>query len=250
MEDYKDHIDQELFEQIEAYLLHSMTSEQRSRFETQLAADPSLQKELELQRQLLAITTIESFKAEQSTIENSSAASKPSAIVKPISKWWWAAAALLIFFCGFWFFQNQTATPQKLANQFFSPDPGLPVTMSSSSQYQFYDGMVSYKEADYEKAIAIWKAIPSSNRQSDTLHYFIGVAYLNRDQYNDALQQLLPLAEGNSKWKEKASWYLSLTYLKLNQPQKAQKWLQTIPTYPEAPELLKAINQLIGDESL
>ncbi|MBL7767811.1 MAG: hypothetical protein JNK20_02510 [Flavipsychrobacter sp.] len=241
MEDYKDHIDQELFEQIEAYLLDSMTTEERSRFETQLAADPSLQKELELQRQLLAIVSVESF--------NAAPKSAPihTAKIRSISKWYWAAAAVLIFISGFWFFQNQTATPQKLANQYFSPDPGLPVTMSSSSQYQFYDGMVSYKEADYEKAIAIWKSIATTNRQSDTLQYFIGVAYLNRDQYNDALQQLLPLAEGNSKWKEKASWYLSLTYLKLNQPQKAQKWLQTIPSYPEAPDLLEAINHLTGD---
>jgi tetratricopeptide (TPR) repeat protein len=248
MEDYKDHIDQELFEQIEAYLLHTMTTEERSRFETQLAADPSLQKELELQRQLLAIATVESFNTDQqSSIENSSAASRPSAIVKSISKWWWAAAAMLILISGFWYLQSKSVSPQQLANQYFSPDPGLPVTMSSSSQYQFYDGMVSYKEADYEKAIAIWKSIATNNRQSDTLHYFIGVAYLNRDQYNDALQQLLPLAEGNSNWKEKASWYLSLTYLKLNQPQKAQKWLQTIPSYPESPELLEAINNLIGD---
>ena len=244
MEDYKDHIDQELFEQIEAYLLDSMTTEERSRFETQLAADPSLQKELELQRQLLAIVSVESFNAAPKS------APTQTANITSISKWYWAAAAVLIFISGFWFFQNQTATPQKLANQYFSPDPGLPVTMSSSSQYQFYDGMVSYKEADYEKAIAIWKSIATTNRQSDTLQYFIGVAYLNRDHYNDALQQLLPLAEGNGNWKEKARWYLSLTYLKLNQPQKAQKWLQTIPSYPEAPELLEAINQLIGDESL
>jgi tetratricopeptide (TPR) repeat protein len=241
MEDYKDHIDQELFEQIEAYLLDSMTTEERSRFETQLAADPSLQKELELQRQLLAIVSVESFNAAPKS------APTQTAKITSISKWYWAAAAVLIFISGFWFFQNQTATPQKLANQYFSPDPGLPVTMSSSSQYQLYDGMVSYKEADYEKAIAIWKSIATTNRQSDTLQYFIGVAYLNRDQYNDALQQLLPLAEGNSKWKEKASWYLSITYLKLNQPQKAQKWLQTIPSYPEAPELLEAINHLTGD---
>ena len=241
MEDYKDHIDQELFEQIEAYLLDSMTTEERSRFETQLAADPSLQKELELQRQLLAIVSVESFNAAPKS------APTHTAKIRSISKWYWAAAAVLIFISGFWFFQNQMATPQKLANQYFSPDPGLPVTMSSSSQYQFYDGMVSYKEADYVKAIAIWKSIATTNRQSDTLQYFIGVAYLNRDQYNDALQQLLPLAEGNSKWKEKASWYLSITYLKLNQPQKAQKWLQTIPSYPEAPELLEAINHLTGD---
>ena len=241
MEDYKDHIDQELFEQIEAYLLDSMTTEERSRFETQLAADPSLQKELELQRQLLSIVSVESFNAAPKS------APGHTAKLRSISKWYWAAAAVVLFISGFWFFQNQTATPQKLANQYFSPDPGLPVTMSSSSQYQFYDGMVSYKEADYEKAIAIWKSIATTNRQSDTLQYFIGVTYLNRDHYNDALQQLLPLAEGNSKWKEKASWYLSLIYLKLNQPQKAQKWLQTIPSYPEAPELLKAINHLIGD---
>ena len=86
MEEYKDHIDQELFEQIEAYLLNTLSQEDRSRFEKQLAADPSLQKELDLQRQLLAIATIESFKLDQeATIENPSAGSNPSAIVKPIN---------------------------------------------------------------------------------------------------------------------------------------------------------------------
>ena len=124
MEDYKDHIDQELFEQIEAYLLHTMTTEERSRFETQLAADPSLQKELELQRQLLAIATVESFNTDQqSSIENSSAASRPSAIVKSISKWWWAAAAMLVLISGFWYLQSKSVSPQQLAISILVPTP-------------------------------------------------------------------------------------------------------------------------------
>lgn len=241
MEEYKDHIDQALFEQIEAWLLNTMPAGERTLFEAKLIADPSLQKEVELQRQLLSIVPVESFKAEQKDL-----VSHPAKI-KSISKWWWAAAAMLIFISGLWYFQYQSATPQKLANHYFSPDPGLPVTMSSSTHYQFYDGMVSYKEADYDKAISIWNSISTTNGPSDTLQYFIGVANLNSDHYTDALKQLLPLAEGKSKWKEKASWYLSLTYLKLNQPLKAQKWLQTIPSYPEARELLEDINQLIAD---
>lgn len=243
MEEYKDHIDQELFEQIEAYLLNTLSPEERSRFEKQLAADPSLQKELDLQRQLLAIATIESFKTDQQA--------KPTlpAKVKPISKWWWAAAAMLVLISGIWYLQSKSVSPQQLANHYFIPDPGLPVTMSSTRQYQFYDGMVSYKEADYDKALSIWKSIAQNNNSSDTVQYFIGVAYLNTDQYNDALQQLLPIAEGKGKWKDKAAWYLSITYLKLNQPKKAANWLKTIPSYPEANELLEELNQSNPEQS-
>ena len=156
---------------------------------------------------------------------------------------------MLVLISGIWYLQSKSVSPQQLANHYFIPDPGLPVTMSSTRQYQFYDGMVSYKEADYDKAISIWKSIAQNNNSSDTVQYFIGVAYLNTDQYNDALQQLLPIAEGKGKWKDKAAWYLAITYLKLNQPKKAANWLKTIPSYPEANELLEELNQSNPEQS-
>lgn len=242
MEEYKNHIDQALFEQIEAYLLNTMTPAERTRFEQTLATDRSLQKELELQRQLLAMVEVGSFQPQTATAATAPAATQ--APVKRLFNWWWAAAALLILIAGLWYFQTNSISAQQLANQYFEPDPGLPVTMSSTRQYEFYDGMVSYKEADFDKAIAIWKAIEAKSGTTDTLQYYIGVAHLNEDQYIEALKQLLPVARGNGKWKEKASWYLSIAYLKLDQPEKAQKWLESIPQYPEANHLLNAVNQL------
>ncbi|KYP15244.1 tetratricopeptide repeat protein [Flavihumibacter sp. CACIAM 22H1] len=245
MEEYKDRLDQPFFEQIEAYLLNSLLPEEKAAFEAKLAADPSLLKAVELRRQLLAQVPAESFRAETKAALKTG---KPRlAGIRSINKWWWVAAAMLILISGLWYRKYMALSPQQLANHYFSPDPGLPVTLSGTRQYQFYDGMVSYKEADYDKAIASWRSIPATKGLSDTLDYYIGVAYLNKDQYNDALQQLLPLAEANGKLKEKASWYLALTYLKLNQPRKAQKFLQSISTYPQADELLEDINQFIGE---
>lgn len=242
MEAYKDHIDQQLFEEIEAYLLNSMNPADKASFEERIASDPQLQNEIRLQQQLMALAQVASYQPQSKTH------SAPAAPIRTISRWWWAAAAFVLIASGIWIFQSPTS-PQRLANNFFQPDPGLPVTMSSSTQYQFYDGMVSYKEGDYKKAISTWQSLRQSNQNSDTLQYFLAMAELNQQQYNNALNLLLPLAQSPGEWKEKASWFLAITYLQLGQPQNAQPWLQAIPQYPPANELLPAVNKLIRSAS-
>lgn len=240
MEHAKNHIDQILFEEIEAYLLQTMGQAERSGFEQRMASDPELQQEVQLQRQLLAIVEVGSFTQPELA---SGTPVKSLTIAKSRFKPWLAAAAVLVLVAAVWFLYQPSNNPQTLANHYFQPDPGLPVTMSSTHQYQFYDGMVSYKEADYEKALSIWKEL-STTAPSDTLQYYMGLAQLNHDQYTEAIKQLQPLAQGSGNWKHKAAWYLSIAYLRLNKVPEAIKWLQTIPNNNEAKELLNQLKKL------
>lgn len=247
--EYKDHIDQSLFEEIEAYLLQTMPAMERTRFELRLEEDPALQNELRLQQQLMALAQVRSFAPASASASvpasQGSAGAKPPGKLIPFRRGWWAAAAILLVVAGIWFLRPDDS-PDTLATRYFKADPGLPVTMSSTLDYQFYDGMVSYKEGNYDKAIQIWLGLAGA---SDTLRYYIGMAYINQARYPDALNQLLPLTKIANEWQEKATWFAAIGYLRLNQPEAAATLLKTIPNYPPAKELLKELQRKMPDKN-
>lgn len=241
MEGYKEQIDQPLFEQIEAYLLNTMDASERRQFETAMSDDVQLRNEVNLQRKLVA-TVQTAFPVDTAFrhihIQDSSTPAR-----KMVFKWWMAAAAILLI-AAVWFYQSTTLTPDKLFARYFYTDPGLPVAMSSTSEYSFYDGMVSYKEGNYDKAIEIWSRLKQDGLPTDTLQYFLGVASLNKNDYTSALQYLLPLTENKTgEWHDKAIWYLALTYLKTNNIPEALIRLKELPDDRQAQALLKELQK-------
>lgn len=243
MEEYREHIDQQLFEQIEAYLLHTMEASERSRFESDMMADEQLRNEVDLQRKLLAAAQAASFGHEAI---HHTPVTKSKAPVKKVSfKWWYAAAAVLALVAATWFYQSRTVTPGKLFAGYFHADPGLPVAMSSTSEYGFYDGMVSYKEGDYDKAIEIWTGLKEKGLLTDTLQYYTGVASINKNDFEAAVQHLLPVAESKTgEWRSKAVWYLALAYIKTNRISEAMQWLRRLQNNSEAESLIRELQKI------
>lgn len=243
MEGYREHIDQQLFEQIEAYLLHTMEASERSRFEAAMMADEQLRNEVDLQRKLLAAAQAASFGHEAI---HHIPITKSKAPVKKVSfKWWYAAAAVLAAVAATWFYQSRTVTPDKLFAGYFHADPGLPVAMSSTSDYGFYDGMVSYKEGNYDKAIEIWTGLKEEGLLTDTLQYYIGVASINKNDFEAALQHLLPVAESKTgEWQQKAVWYLALACIKTNRITEAMQWLRQLQNNSDAQLLIKELQKI------
>ena len=141
-----------------------------------------------------------------------------------------AAAALIIAVGSIWFF----STPQneKLYTKHFKPDPGLPTTMSSTDNFEFYDGMVSYKHGDYDIAIEKWKTLNETNPENDTLNYFLGVAFLANKNVPDAIPYLENAAdaEDNFAFLNDAYYYLGLAYMKEGNIELAKKNLSLSET--------------------
>lgn len=233
MAHYKDHIDQRLFEQIEAYLLDKMDADTRQAFENAMQTDEALKNEVELQR--LLTMGIEAY-------VGSREAAPPPAAVKKISRTWlYAAAAVAIAVMSLLWFSRSTADREFA--RYFVPDDGLPVVMSGShDNYNFYNGMVSYKEEDYSKAIHIWQQIQPA---SDTVQYYLGVAMLNNNNSKEAIPFLLKVAQNNqSAWRLKATWYLALAYLKNNATKEAVAWLRKLENHEQARQLLNDIEKI------
>lgn len=243
MEAYREHIDQQLFEQIEAYLLDTMDASERFQFETAMADDVLLRNEVNLQRKLVAAVQTASFSS--NAVQYVTAKESIAPVKKMVFKWWHAAAATLLIAAATWFYQSTTVTPDKLFAGYFHADPGLPVAMSSTNEYGFYDGMVSYKEGNYDRAIEIWTGVKEKGLPADTLQYYLGVACLNKNDYEAAVQHLLPVAENKmGEWHDKAVWYLALAYIKSNHLPEAIKWLQQLQYNSEAQSLIKALQKI------
>jgi hypothetical protein len=243
MEEYREYIDQQLFEQIEAYLLNTMEASERYRFEAAMAVDEQLRNEVNLQRKLFAAAQTAFF--DHKAVQQIPAVKSKAPVKKASFKWWYAAAAVLLVVFATWVYQSSTITPDKLFARYFHADPGLPVTMSSTNAYDFYDGMVSYKEGDYSKAIEIWTGLKEKELPTDTLQYYIGVASINKNDFEAAVQYLLPVAENKAgEWQKKAVWYLALAYVKTNNIPEAIKWLQQLQNDMQAQLLLKALQKI------
>ena len=141
-----------------------------------------------------------------------------------------ASVAILIGIAGFWLLTRQEPN-DLLFDKHFSPDPGLPTTMSSSSNYEFYDAMVSYKRGDYDAAITQWELLLNQKPENDTLNYFIGVAYLANSNTNKALQHLKTASETkNGVFAKETLYYLGMANLKAANIEAARNYLNQSQT--------------------
>lgn len=239
-----ENISQERFERIEQYLEGKMSVDERSRFESELTTDPQLAEQLEELRVLiLGVETaalkdkMEAFHADLTPVKDiASGGGNRSTVI-----WRWSIAAILIVAFGLFWMLKSDNDYEKLYAKHFSPDPGLPTTMSSTANYEFYEGMVKYKQGDYKTALSKWQTIRDDAMGMDTLHYFRGVAYLAKGDPDNSIKYLQPLwnMEDNSFSAETAH-YLGLAYLKIGDIEEAINYL-TFSKEESAKEILSEI---------
>ncbi|WP_262247566.1 hypothetical protein [Parapedobacter soli] len=240
MSKYRQDISREEFERIERYLLGSMDTAERVEFERLLSVDKPLRDEVELQRQLIGAVEVGAFTA---SITTEREVKTPPTTGKQFVYWRYVAAAALLIgvgLVGWWMYRQQMVSEDDLYAAYFRPDPGLPVVMSNdSAKYVFNEGMISYKEGNYDGAINVWKQLAVEKGVTDTLHYYTGIAYLNKNADAVALDYLAPLSENkHSVFHERAIWYLALLKLKEKDYVQAKRLLKQLPEKEEAVELL------------
>jgi tetratricopeptide (TPR) repeat protein len=152
------------------------------------------------------------------------------------------AASAVILLGIFWVF-NPSNSNEKLYNDYFSVDPGLPTTMGSNDGYSFYDGMVNYKRKEYDEALEKWKLLLPQKNDNDTLNYFIGVTYLAKGNTEEAIPFLEKVtAQMESMFLEDSYFYLGLSNLKNDNKEKAIDYFKK-SNHPEAQKILKVLEE-------
>ena len=207
-------LDRGRFEAIEAYVLGTMRASDRERFEQDMATDPALRREVELQREnTLAIELggMDRLLKEVRNEQHGTAMTGGNAWMTYLKY----AAAIALLIAGALWWMNKPATHESLFAEHFVPDPGLPVAMSATDDHAFHDAMVAYKLGDHIEAIDKWNTLLLASPGNDTLRYFIASAALAQGDVETAVPLLQELsADGASSFHSKSRWYLFLAHLK------------------------------------
>jgi tetratricopeptide (TPR) repeat protein len=143
---------------------------------------------------------------------------------------WYAGAAVLIAVLGFFWILNMGKTSERIFAKNFKPDIGLPLKMSTGNTYGFYEGMLDYKQENYEEAIEKWQVLLEAKPKNDTLNYFLGVAYLalgNAAKSLEFLENQERFRQGI--FKEDAAYYTALAKIKEGKLEEARVFLQKYP---------------------
>lgn len=246
----KNNISQEQLERIERYLAHSLSPEEHQKFESEIQNDPNLKQQVEeVQNLILGIESaslkqeLDAFHEDMVPVRSLDHSGEQNTLkLKRFRKIirYVAAAVVVMGFAGYLLI-NSNPTSEKLFAKHFVPDPGLPTTMSTSDDFEFYDAMVNYKRQEYELAIDKWEALYQANRKSDTLSYFLGVAHLANGNEKDAIDYLESLSGvAQNSFEIETNYYLGLAHLKAGNVEEAKKYL----TFSETERAYKVLSDL------
>lgn len=156
-----------------------------------------------------------------------------------------AAAAVIVIAAGCFWFLNGSSN-ERLYDNYFKPDPGLPTTMSSSDNFAFFDAMVNYKQGDYKTAIKKWEKLEQIAPKNDTITYFLGVANLADKNTSEAIDYLNRTVDvSKSVFREDAYYYLGLAYLKSDNIEEATQAFQKSQS-ENSKEILKDLKWFHG----
>lgn len=234
---------QETQELIDAYLLGNLDAEQLADFKERMDIYPDFRVEVENQKMLMRSVEEHGLKNSLDDFHNE-IVEEPEK--KGLSRGWLALAAsfLILFGVSTWAILTNGNSSEKVFAANFKPDPGLPTTMGTASDYEFYYGMVSYKRKEYGDAILRWEPLYAANPKNDTIVYFLGVANLANGNARQAEKYLLLAQEKTeSVFYKDIEYYLALSFLKENKIEEAIATLEKSDS-PENIALLKELKSL------
>jgi hypothetical protein len=136
-----------------------------------------------------------------------------------------AASIIAIASFGVWFLPD-APSDELLVSDYFYTDPGLPTKMGVNDQYEFYEGMVSYKSGDYKSALDRWEGLEGVIGL-DTLTYYKSMAHLNNKNWSQFLKEINKLSD-QSPFAEKADWYKLQAFLEMEEYDNARNLLPSI----------------------
>lgn len=227
MDDNDKYISQELQETFERYLLDQMDDQERSRFLKNLEQDPKLMQQFKEFKALFhsveEASLREQMESFHSDLESSSEKLTKSRTF-PIYKI--AAVITVLVAMGLWLLYQKDPN-EKLYQEYFTADPGLPTVMGNSSNYAFYEAMVDYKQGHYKTAISKWEQLWAAKKDNDTLNYFLGSAYLANGEATRAISFFDRVVENEqASFKNEAAFYQGLAHLKNGDTRAALKSLE------------------------
>ncbi len=206
-----------LWDRAECYVLDKMNTDERRAFESEMADNAALKHAVEDIRKSVAAIRVGGMAKDLEAIHK-----RRSRFVKRSYRINPGIAAAIIVAMGMliWLIARPNYN-EKLFAEYVTTEPGLPVPMSATTDYDFYDAMVDYKMEDYSVALEKWRAMYDENSYNDTLSYFLASAYFNTGKYEEALPLYEEITDP-SVFYDRSLWYRALIFVRTGRNEELQ----------------------------
>lgn len=277
-------MNEQYIDTIHRYLNGNMEAAERATFEEELNNNDALRSDVELEELLLAgietagnvkiRATIGTVHQELKNTGFFESAAQTSPLKIPYFapgnrlKQFIAIAATFVVVAGaIWFFTKNGAGPNEaLFANFYHPadDIGRAGILASRLKSFGMTGVQTYTDSlaqalqnfeagQYDETLALLVAIGTAHPQNDTIQYFTGAVQIRLNQYDQAIETLLPLSQSQaSALRNDALWNLGLCYLKTkNGASEARAVFSRLArenNYPQQNEAQSILDQLPAEK--
>lgn len=247
---------------INGYFEDTLSDDQRGNFDRLLQTDAEFAADFEFQKELQRSLRKEERQEIKSLFSNldigTVAASKDGrpkeTETKVISIRAWLVAASVIFLLGIgsWllFFDNPDLNTDQLYAANFAPYENVvhPIERGEHLEDLKTRAFTAYEDADYSLALKLFKELQV--QQNDPYNAFYeAIVLMQLDKHQEAMPLLEVYIENNGKLKDRATWYLALSYLKLGELDKSKAQLEKLASQHRfKAETARELLQKIGAE--
>ncbi|WP_372757236.1 tol-pal system YbgF family protein [Mariniflexile sp.] len=234
----------------ENYLLEALSEAEKNAFEARLNTDTKFKESFNTYKELSSFlkNKFENESASTAFQENLKSISnnyfgnqKTSKKIIKFKPWQYAVAASIALLIGIVMFNNfSTPVYSDYANY-----ESISLTVRGGQDGLLKTAENAFNTKDFAKAEIAFKELLITDENNTELQFYRGVTNIELNNYALADWLLKGLKEGNSVYKNKATWYLALSKLKQKDYDATLEILKTIPKEAEDYEAAqKLINKL------
>ncbi len=231
-------------ELIERFFENQLSDEEQKIFQNYLDTDPVFAEEFAFQKnvkQAIVLNERAELKKKLQSFES------PKSSRKWISKWSVAASIVVVVGAGFWF-MNQSPNGAELYDEYYQSYPNVvaPTVRGESKTDLKSQAFYEYDSGNYQKAYDLFSQLYATDKDDYALFYSsLSLIELNKPQEAITLMDEFDLNKNNG-FTPYVKWYKALSYLKIDQKEKAIELLRSLvdnqnPLQEQAQNLLKEL---------
>lgn len=207
-------------ELINGYFESSLSEGQLTEFEELLKTDTEFNSAFELEKELqLALKKGERKEIKELFSSLNETEEKSNSKVISMRPWFVAASIALIVGLGSWlfFFNNPDLNTNQLYAANFTPYENVvhPIERGNQLEDLLSRAFTAYEDEKYGEALQLFKEL--NVKQNDAyIDFYEAIVLMQLNKHQEAIPLLKNYIQNNGELKDRAHWYLALTYLKLD----------------------------------
>lgn len=217
------------------YFSNSLTPEQKRLFDDLLETDSEFKEQFDFEKDIERVIRAKEsarLKHKLTGFEKEVSKDIPLRTLPRTNYRKWAIAATVALVVGLgWLGYNNFTGPDytNLYNENFQQYPNTVYTISRSDSDETLerDAFVAYESGDFTNAADKFKTISKVNT-SDYLDFYLGMSYLNLDQFEEAKAYFTNTINSKSEFVDEAYWYSALIALKEKDQEHAKEYLMKL----------------------